>query len=300
MTDPSSSAAPPRFQGGPPGVLAGPPRAVPATTRLMVLTKGKALWIGALTAGALTFAVSSSIANSPARTVFFTCDDVPAVVTDVQQRTERGKRTTWQVYRATARAEVGGRTVQARDDLDVAVAVGDTIKMRVPRGRSDFAELFVGDAPPGRWDFLLTVWTPFAAIAVMLLQIARNRRDLRVLRHGEVTDGRLVHDEVRRTKSGVVHLLTFEYATKGGVARTTVKVPGDDRARLADAREPLVYDPAAPENGVLLDALPASVRVGPDGALSGASMVRPLLRVVAVLFGLFIGFVGLVLSGLLF
>jgi hypothetical protein len=109
---------------------------------------------------------------------------------------------------------------------------------------------------------------PIAGLAIALRLLPRELRDLRLLRHGVETRGKLVGK--RETGSSVnevpVMALTFEYEVDGKTHAATVETlrPGllED-----DEREAMLYDLRSPSRATTLDHLPGSPKVTADGEL---------------------------------
>jgi hypothetical protein len=109
---------------------------------------------------------------------------------------------------------------------------------------------------------------PIVGLALVLWQLRIARRNLRLLRDGVETRGRLV--DKRETAIHVnnvpIMALTFEYHVDG--TRHTATVKTLTPARLEDdERESMLYDPHAPAHATTLDHLPGSPRVVPSGNL---------------------------------
>ena len=109
---------------------------------------------------------------------------------------------------------------------------------------------------------------PIAGLSFVYSQLGSARRDLRLLRYGVETRGKLV--DRRATMLAVeeapVMALTFEYDVDG--ARHTATVNTLNPASLEDdALEPMLYDPYAPARATTLDHLPGSPRIAPGGTL---------------------------------
>ncbi len=198
----------------------------------MVLTKSSVLWIAALVFGTFTSATAAIIATTPARTVFFACDDVDATVIGVENRSKGRTMAKW---RTTAMSRVDDKAIWAERQLPFELAMGAPARLRIPRARADLAVVYVGDdGPDDLWTFLAFAWVPVAALAVMVFQMRA----------------------------------------------TAPKVLDSRRRPLANKLEPVVYVPARPTRGVLLDA------------------VRPLLRLLVVCVGFALVGVGVWASGL--
>lgn len=143
--------------------------------------------------------------------------------------------------------------------------------------------------------FLLMVLIfPLVGLGLVLWQLPTALHNLRLLRYGAETKGKLVdkrptHVEINNAP---VMALTFEYEVDGKPYRATVKTlttaPLED-----DAREPMLYDPQSPSRAMTLDHLPGSPKVTADGELEARSGVVLHLLIAPLLF------VGLVVASVI-
>ena len=127
----------------------------------------------------------------------------------------------------------------------------------------------------------------------MLVMAPRaGREQLGIFIRGRLAWGRLVNKDVHKSRKGHrSYGLTYEYVDdqhgdgyRGEVVRRRAyRFAGSDAEAAAitdEAEEPLLYDPAAPELIILLDALPGGIRIANDGRLVG-SPVRIVVGLLA-------------------
>jgi hypothetical protein len=272
-----------------PQSLRDAPRSIDVATRVAVLLKGEPVWMACLMILAGLLMGVDELRQTGAVALAFDGDEVPGVIETVVPRRRSSKGSTGSSWRITASASVGGARVMAHGTLRAQGAAGEPVTVFVPRRRPDLAVAYRGSGPP-REGVLPYAIAGLAGVGVLVVALHRNARDLRVLRHGRVSAGKIVEKTQRTHRRGVSWTLVFSYPTTAGPRRTTVKVENAEAERLVDEeREPLVYDPRAPSYAVLLDALPDRVRVDDHGALTPVPWQRGLVRalpIVAVLLAL--------------
>jgi hypothetical protein len=136
----------------------------------------------------------------------------------------------------------------------------------------------------GGWVVLFLLGIPLIPAAVIVYDVSRRRRILRLLRNGTLTAGTLA--ETRHTGALVDHraikALFFQFRDAEGVERV-VSATTSETERLEDSpHELIVYDPANPRRAFLLDALPAQPRIAPDGSVQATTRgVHPLFYLAA-------------------
>ena len=241
----------------------------------------KLLFGGGLTPYAWLFtAIGLAIvcATLPAIDLSFATYDryADATVTSVEEsgRSDNGKLITYRV-RYTFRDDAG---IEHRDESYTRSRpeLGNWLA-EYPSGRPSHSRLSGmqrGEASPVALFAILFAVFGFGLAAWRLPEA---RRNLRTLRHGVETRGRLV----RRSETGIVVEtptlgekplveLTFEYEAQGKMYAITVETLHPERLE-DDEREPMLYDPWAPERATPLDHLPGSPKVTASGELD----VRP-------------------------
>jgi len=121
--------------------------------------------------------------------------------------------------------------------------------------------------PYPRWG-LLALGFPLVGLALALAQLRGAMRDLRLLRFGEVTHGRLVAKRETRVSYNDVPVMALEFAYEvdGEPHTATVKTLTPELLE-DDEREAMIYDPRRPEHATTLDHLPGSPSLSSDGEL---------------------------------
>jgi hypothetical protein len=262
--------------------IVGAPRALSPLMRVGVLLKGSLLALAFVVTGLVLFMLGLTIRDTGWRTLPFVSDDVPGVVIHSHHDERGSRRTTSRYWWVVAQARVGDADVDATAFFASDPGVGNAVTVRVPRARPDLAWIVTPLSPSLLFPQVLVV--VFITVAVLTLGalLARNARDLRLLRRGRTTVGHLVARHTTETRGDTVWTLTWEYATDRGLRRTAVEVPEHEAGRLVDDHaEPMLYDPLVPERALVLDALPDRIRVV-DGRLVTSSPNRVGLRLLPV------------------
>ena len=164
--------------------------------------------------------------------------------------------------------------------------------------RSRIVGMRASPLPPAT---LLSLLLALGTLPVIGWTLRRGRRSNRLLRQGLLAHGRLV--EKNPTSVTVNDRPVFAYLfqfpdAQDRMRRASVRTAQGWRLE-DDVVEPVLYDPASPDDAVLLDALPGHPTLGLDGQLAVESSARAVLvlmpPVLAVLAGL--GCVLALLSG---
>lgn len=163
-----------------------------------------------------------------------------------------------------------GNAGQLGDAVTVEFPAGDpTVSRIVGQGRTLF--------PP--W-LVLVALLPLAALITAWCGLKTGLRRAWLLRHGRLTEGKLVAKEETSTRVNdqMVWKLTFSFRDDAGEAHQLSTRTHETAALEDEARERLLYDPGRPERAELLDALPGEGRTSPDGGWEATSSGRPLLK----------------------
>jgi len=125
----------------------------------------------------------------------------------------------------------------------------------------------MGSLPfPAFWLILLTL--PLGGVGLVAWRLPTARRDLRLLRDGAETRGKLIDKRETQIELNEVPVmaLTFAYEVDGARYTATVKTlkagPLED-----DTYEAMLYDPRAPAQATTLDHLPGSPKIAASGEL---------------------------------
>lgn len=128
---------------------------------------------------------------------------------------------------------------------------------------------------------LLVFIFPVVGLAFLGAGLWQSLKALRLLRHGEVAEGKVV--EKKRTNMTInnrrVYRLTFAFTTRDGRKLRAIARTHQSELLEDEALEPLLYDPADPTRSTLLDHLPGGPRIGRQGEiwLQSAFWTLPLL-----------------------
>ena len=161
-----------------------------------------------------------------------------------------------------ATGEVAGQG----DPVTIEIAVSDPTRARI---------VGMAASPFGPW-ILLSLILPALAFLAALWGVGRGFRINHLLTHGHVTAGRLV--DKQSTNATVnkrpVYAYVFEFRDdqdrKHRLAlRTSLTWLVED-----DVDEPVIFDPASPDQALMVDALPGHPGLVPDGSFTVEHPVR--------------------------
>jgi hypothetical protein len=134
---------------------------------------------------------------------------------------------------------------------------------------------------------LLVLIAPAVALLLIAWSLRSRLRSLHLLRNGLLAYGRCV--DKRKTPALIdqrpVFELDFEFRTHDGRCVTTVLREHRPERLEGKAEKALLYDPGAPANSAMADALPGDPLMLPDGVLSGGGsgalrlLLLPMLAV---------------------
>jgi len=121
----------------------------------------------------------------------------------------------------------------------------------------------------------------FPAVGLLLLipGLLQGLKANRLLAHGRPAVGVLKSKEKTNTKINGrrVYRLKFQFTGEDGMEHTATASTHTPERLQDDAEEALLYDPRRPSYAVMLDGLPASAAIGPDGHLQAPGIVRGAL-----------------------
>jgi hypothetical protein len=120
-------------------------------------------------------------------------------------------------------------------------------------------------------------------------------RNLRLLKHGEMAQGRLVKKENTNmtVNKRQVYRLTFEFTDKQGQTRLATTCTSEPETLEDSAFERLFYNPLKPGHASFMDSLPAEPELSPHGEVAACkggrvfnALLPPILAMICVLGGL--------------
>lgn len=160
--------------------------------------------------------------------------------------------------------------------------VGERLAIEYPRGKPAVSRVKGGRTAPFDAWVLFVVIFPLVGAVMAFFGVKRGWHNLRMLHVGKLARGRLVGKEATNTKINkqTVYKLTFEFTTESGeVARVSDST--HETWRLEDEHEEqLLYDPARPSSGALVDALPGGVKFSEQGEVIECSVTHAATRLV--------------------
>jgi hypothetical protein len=166
-------------------------------------------------------------------------------------------------------------------------------------GRPEVSRLAGMRCAPFGMAVLLTGIFPIAGLAIALPGLWRGRRNVALLVHGEMAEGRLIGKEAMdaHVNKQQVFKLTFEFTDLLGTTRQAVAKTHLPERLTDDKVEKLFYSPRNPARAVLLDDLPGKPSINERGELKPKSvgaviavLVGPVLALLSVVMGAWIKF----------
>jgi hypothetical protein len=124
--------------------------------------------------------------------------------------------------------------------------------------------------PLGGWVLFVVLIFPIVGAGMAAGAWRAARRPTRLLVEGKLGHGRLVskHQTSTEVNDRTEYAMTFEFAAEGA-GRYRVEARTHRPELLEDdAEEPLLYDPRDPSYATLLDHLPGTPRIRPDGEIA--------------------------------
>lgn len=151
-----------------------------------------------------------------------------------------------------------------------------------------FGRIALGDDDVSSDGIPVALLMLLAGVGIVCSRVVRGLPELRLLRFGRETTGKLIgHSDTGDYVDGSrLMALTFEYEARGKTHTATVKTTAPERLQ-DDAREAMLYDPKRPANATTLDHLPGSPRINAQGDLEARGSLLPAL-VVPILVGVLV------------
>ena len=139
---------------------------------------------------------------------------------------------------------------------------GAPIEVKYKRNQpkiSEVKELRQSSFPMGV-GFIVLIF-PLIGGAFLFFGTKKAVNSVRILKVGKLAYGKFMHKEPTNTRinNQTVYKLTFEFTANNGKVYEAIAKTHKYHSLLDEEQEQLVYDPDAPENAVMLDALPKAV-----------------------------------------
>ena len=133
----------------------------------------------------------------------------------------------------------------------------------------------------GAWGIFVAIF-PGLGLVFMVVGLRGNLRALRILKVGKWARGKLVNKQATGTKinNNIVYKFTFEYEDESGQAHQITDKTHHTHLLEDEEMERLIYNPAKPSEGMLVDVLPGKPEVLEDGSIASINPGVALLRVV--------------------
>jgi hypothetical protein len=175
-----------------------------------------------------------------------------------------------------------GEPIQAVSYSTEQLEDSATVKIEYPAGKPHLARI-VGmrraQLPPIALAVLIF---PAVGLFFIFLGTRKGLKSIRLLKNGLLTRGKLIAKKTTNIRVNNQPMFEYHFEFKDELGQThVVKEKTVDNPELEDeALEPLLYDPAHPQTGILLDNLPGAPVLDENGTIEPA----PLLAVSLVMF----------------
>jgi hypothetical protein len=172
--------------------------------------------------------------------------------------------------------------------LGLPMSAGEKVTVEYPAGRPETSR--IKGMRTGMFGAFVLFVAIFPAVALVLVAIGlrSGRRGLRLLKHGQLAEGRLIDKRSTNMKvnNQTVWKYTFSFVAADGREYQAIGRSHTDRLEDEPA-ESLLYDPANPTRSVMLGSLPGDPRIDEQGQIrvraplaSLAVLVLPLIAIV--------------------
>ncbi len=133
-------------------------------------------------------------------------------------------------------------------------------------------------SPLHPWMLVFVIF-PLIGLVFVFFGLRQGLRRSGLLAHGKLARGKMVSKRPTNTKinNQTVYRLEYEFAAEDGTTHRAV-VRSHDTRRLEDEEaEQILYDPRNPARSCVVDALPAGITIGPDGAFAAPNAAKTAL-----------------------
>lgn len=242
------------------------PRSISLATRRSLFFSSPLMWFGLVF---LLFGLIMALvfgAHADLKSPFYFSDSDPAVMATLLGKEKTNSSVNKRrIYDYHYRYLVGAQPYEGHSfDIDNGVAPGDQAEVQYAPGNPGRSRLRGQLLAPFGWTTLaILLIFPGVGLAILYFTVGQYRSHLHLLRNGVLTTGRVTGKTATNTKinGAPMYKVAFEFQTPDGRTHQA-SISSIDTSRLGDEeREPLVYDAGDPAKAVLLDALPAKMRV---------------------------------------
>ena len=131
---------------------------------------------------------------------------------------------------------------------------------------------------------LLVAIFPLTGLTFMTIGMMRNAGAARIIGVGRLARGRLVSKEPTNTRINkqTVYKYTFEFEDEHGATHQVTGRTHHTSLLEDEETERLIYNPAKPDDGVLIDTLPGRPTVSDDGQFSSVGVRALVLMILPV------------------
>ena len=202
--------------------------------------------------------------SSSSPTSFYENDPtVKGAISDIRSTNSSVNEETVYEYEYSYSTPDGGEHIGIGYANGSELGVGDEIDVKYKRDNQELSEVdSLRDSEFPGWIGFIVLIFPLIGIAMLYFGTKKTINAIRILSYGEIAHGKYLTMEATNTKinNKTVYDLTFEFTAKdNNVYKTHAKTHKYQNLQ-DDEFEKLVYDRDDPENAVLIDALPRSVR----------------------------------------
>lgn len=151
-----------------------------------------------------------------------------------------------------------------------------------------FLVMLFDDAPA--FMSLIMVLFPLVGLIFIIIGMRKNIRDIQLLIHGHLTEGKLIDVSATATRINeqTVYKYTFEFQPENGFIQTVVAKTHKGAKLEDEAMEPIMYLKEAPDKAVLLDNIHIRPKIQFDGSYKELpiwrmyTLILPLITIVGL------------------
>ena len=160
------------------------------------------------------------------------------------------------------------------------IQAGEAIKVEYPEGKPQYSRIKGMRSQIFGPEVLWVVLFPFIGLIFILFGIKRSMRVLRLLKHGELTKGKLISKLRTNTKINgrFVYKLTFRFNDYQGHEFEIREKTRTPHLLQDQGEESLLYLRHKPAYAIMLDSLPSAASINTDGRIESTPFIRLVSR----------------------
>lgn len=242
------------------------PRTISAGTRKSLFFSSPLMWFGLIF---LLFGLIMALvfgAHADLKSPLYFSDSDPAVMgTLLGKEKTNSSVNKRKIYDYHYRYLVGGQPYEGHSfAIDNGLSPGDPAEVQYAPTDPGMSRLRGQLLAPFGWSTLaILLIFPGVGLGILYFTVGQYRSYLYLLQNGVLTTGKVTGKTATNTKvnGAPMYKVAFAFQTPDGRTHEA-SITSLDTSRLGDEeREPLVYDANNPAKAVLLDALPAKIRL---------------------------------------